>query len=224
MANTRLCSIPDCGKPVYIKSRGWCKAHYSRWQKYGDPLIVFFEKKTKLPHANHLPEYRVWDAMKGRCTNPRHKSFGNYGGRGITVCQRWLDSFDAFLEDVGYRPAKGFSLDRIDNEKGYEPGNCRWATAREQMNNVRYNRLVTINGQTKTRADWCRIFGIREGLFDYRVRNGWSDVDAITTPTKRPPSQTPAAIRVRALRAKRKAEATISGRGASARHPPVPAT
>jgi len=82
------------------------------------------------------PEYRTWDGMKERCRNPNHKAYANYGGRGISVCERWLD-FESFLLDMGRRPSPTHSIDRINNDGNYEPGNCRWATRDEQNRNQR---------------------------------------------------------------------------------------
>lgn len=82
-------------------------------------------------------EYRAWQAMKTRCTNPNFKGWADYGGRGITVCPEWTESFEAFFAHVGERPGPGYSLDRIDNDRGYEPGNVRWSTKVEQMLNRR---------------------------------------------------------------------------------------
>jgi hypothetical protein len=123
-------------------------------------------------------EYRTWLKMRERCENPNNKSFGNYGGRGIKVCSRWSD-FSAFIQDMGKRPA-GCSIDRIDNSKGYEPENCRWASSVQQARNVRSNVLLSIDGVTATIAEWCEkqnsvgYEGIRA-----RLRRGWSDKEAV---------------------------------------------
>lgn len=98
--------------------------------------------------------YWVWAAMKGRCLNPNDKGYYNYGGRGITVCQRWSDSFECFEFDMGY-PSKGLSLERIDNDGNYEPANCRWATRQEQNRNRSHCRYHSLGGRRVTmREAW----------------------------------------------------------------------
>lgn len=88
------------------------------------------------------PLYDVWTVIIQRCTNPKNPGYPNYGGRGITICIRWRNSFSAFLEDIGERPEPGYSLDRIDNDRGYEPGNTRWANRTTQARNSRHARLT----------------------------------------------------------------------------------
>ncbi len=105
--------------------------------------------------------YNAWSAMVRRCTKPKDAAFKNYGGRGITVCARWLDSFEAFYADMGEKPSKKHSLERIDNSKGYSPDNCKWATQAEQCRNRRGNRWVEFRGQRMILAEFARHIGIR---------------------------------------------------------------
>jgi hypothetical protein len=116
--------------------------------------------------------YRTWHAMTRRCIDPRNLSFHNYGGRGISYCERWKD-FEEFLHDMGLRP-DGTSLDRIDNDGPYSPENCRWATAEMQHRNKRSNRLVTYKGETKCIVDWARFLGVTRMLLTSRLDRGWS--------------------------------------------------
>ena len=97
--------------------------------------------------------FNVWVCMKQRCSNTRHKSYKDYGGRGIAVCERWL-KFESFLADMG-EPPRGFWLERDDNDKGYSKDNCRWASPKEQGNNKRSNKKIIINGVTKSLMQWC---------------------------------------------------------------------
>jgi hypothetical protein len=98
------------------------------------------------PNGRGTPEYAAWARMRRRCETPTDRVYRHYGGRGITVCQRWRESFEAFLADMGPRPGSNLSLDRLDVNGNYEPGNCRWATQSEQMRNTRRNRYVLVDG------------------------------------------------------------------------------
>ena len=135
-----------------------------------------------MAQANHV-EYRSWESMVGRCHgNPNHPSWKYYGGRGIVVCDRWRYSFPAFLEDMGQRPSKMHSIDRIDTNGHYEPANCRWATADVQAKNRRNVRPITANGITQTIPEWARSSGLSVQVVRGRLKAGWSDVAAVTTP------------------------------------------
>lgn len=114
-------------------------------------------------HGTHLmsatPEYKCWAKLKARCLNPNDSSFADYGGRGILVCDRWLTGFEAFFEDMGYKPSPLHSIDRIDVDGNYEPGNCRWATPREQAQNQRTTHYVMLHGEQMALREACRRIG-----------------------------------------------------------------
>ena len=117
-------------------------------------------------------EYRIWAGMKKRCFDPKTRNFHRYGGRGISVCERWKSSFEAFILDMGPRPSGSHSIDRIDNNGNYEPGNCRWATDKEQANNTSTNVLLTINDATKPLSVWAEEFGLARSVVVSRLVNG----------------------------------------------------
>lgn len=121
------------------------------------------------------PTFASWSNAISRCHTPTDNHFSDYGGRGIKVCDRWRSSFQSFLEDMGERH-EGMTLDRYPDVNGnYEPGNCRWATAREQANNKRTNRYVTRDGRTQTITEWAREFGIYDTLVFKRRAAGWPE-------------------------------------------------
>jgi hypothetical protein len=122
--------------------------------------------------------------MKQRCLNEKSHNYYKYGGRGIQVCARWLESFENFYADMGPRPSPEHSVDRIDNSGNYEPNNCRWATDDVQARNHRNNAIIEMNGQRKCVAEWSEITGIRANTIVTRIRRGWSPQEAISIPGK----------------------------------------
>lgn len=145
-------------------------------------------KKTSLRHGEgsngkESAEYRTWTAMKSRCANPNHCNYPHYGARGIRVCERW-QGYENFLADMGRRPSDGHSLDRIDSNGNYEPGNCRWATRMEQSGNQRHNggrrpMLLTILRNTKTLAEWLSDAGLAYVTYWRRTKSGELPEDVI---------------------------------------------
>jgi hypothetical protein len=129
--------------------------------------------------------YVIWCGIKTRCFNENEPAYKNYGARGITMCDRWKDSFENFLEDMGERPSKKHSIDRIDNEKGYEPGNCKWATRAEQARNNRRNVWIEYNGKKMVLTDWAKEYNIPMKTLRYRLQTAkWTIEKALTTPIK----------------------------------------
>jgi len=123
-------------------------------------------------------EYKIWRSMKERCYNQNNKRYHRYGGRGITICDRWLNSFENFLSDMGEKPEE-YSIDRIDNDGNYCPENCRWATRTEQANNRSSNNLLTIHGKTMTLSEWCRDTGQNHKTVQTRLSRNWTPEEAI---------------------------------------------
>lgn len=167
-----VCSIDGCDKPH--KSYGYCITHSNNWRRRGDPLK---EGSHRWHGLTKTPEYKSWQSMKSRCNNPNSDKYKWYAGRGIKIDSRWLgkDGFENFLSDMGNRP-EGTTLDRIDNDKGYEPGNCRWATKYEQMNNQSTNRKVSWDGKEWGVAELARHCGATSNFGKYytRLNLGWS--------------------------------------------------
>lgn len=131
------------------------------------------------------PLYVMWKGMRQRCTNPHHNRYDIYGEKGIFVCEEWNDfpTFRKWAMENGYK--KGLSLDRIDGNKGYSPGNCRWADSITQNNNSSQNHLITYQGETKTLAQWCRLLNLSYSRTKKRIYSGWNVDDAFCLPYQR---------------------------------------
>jgi hypothetical protein len=175
----------DCGNTVLIagiklrnghtKSCGClhietCRENGKRNRKHG-------QRNTSL--------YAVWHGLVERCTNPNYHNFSDYGGRGITVCSEWRQfknffDWNASLGKNGYK--RGLSIDRIDNNKGYFPSNCRWATATVQQRNKRNNKIITLNGISKSVAEWAEIYRVSRYLIYTRLKNGWEENEKLFIP------------------------------------------
>lgn len=133
----------------------------------------------------HIHEWRCWDAMKTRCLNPNHKDYHRYGGRGIRICDRWIQSFADFVRDVGERPSLLHTLDRIDNDGHYVPGNVRWSTRDAQSQNTANTRLLTHDGVTLSVSEWARRIGITVESLRGRLKNHPVDVALQAPASKR---------------------------------------
>lgn len=125
------------------------------------------------------PEWSAWKGMRQRCHSTTHKRYPLYGGRGIRVCQQWRDSFEAFFADMGRKPSERHSLDRIDVNGDYEPGNCRWADQQEQCRNQRRNRVVNFEGQAMTLAEMCERTGMEPSHIRYHLDRGKTPDEAV---------------------------------------------
>jgi hypothetical protein len=126
--------------------------------------------------------HQAWRAMVLRCHDPKNQSFHRYGARGITVCDRWRESFENFYADMGDRPAPGLSIDRIDNDGPYSPENCRWATQSEQNLNKSNCRLIELNGERVPLMVAAKATGLSHAVISQRLNHGWSEADTLNTP------------------------------------------
>jgi hypothetical protein len=177
-----ICVVSRCENGAAKK--GMCTLHYERLRKSSDV------NKGRGTHQ-HSPfgrdfrsEYTIWQGMKARCFNTKTRPFAAYGARGITVCERWRNSFEAFFADMGSRPSPAHSLDRIDNDGNYEPGNCRWATQKQQTRNRRNNLLVTVDGVTRCASEWSERLGVDRNTVRDRIKRGWLPDVAVTKPSR----------------------------------------
>jgi len=150
------------------------------------PLVPphFFNFMREQHGLTGTPEYHIWEGMKQRCTNPKSPEYCNYGERGILLCDRW-HSFSNFIADMGFRPDPSLSIERLDNNKGYEPGNCVWASLTVQNRNRRNNHNITFDGRTQCITVWAQEYEIGLYVLEHRLKRGWSVERALNTPTQR---------------------------------------
>ncbi len=176
-----LCKC-ECGsiREVYERTLKDCTS----WS-CGCRRTAALTKHGYAPDGKPKREYRIYHAMKGRCNNPKRNGYERYGGAGIKVCQRWMDSFENFVEDMGRCP-DGHSIHRVDGTRGYEPKNCIWASQKDQARNKKSNINITFNGQTMCLADWGKLLGVRQNTLMYRITN-WGADKALSTPVRHLP-------------------------------------
>lgn len=162
-----------CGVHSVVSGRSLKTGHTKSCGCISDDL-----RKSRAKHhesyKNKTKEYEAWWEMKRRCLNPKRKAYKNYGGRGIKIHESWISSYETFLNDVGRAPTKQHSLDRIDNNGHYEPGNTKWSTRKEQSNNRRGVIFIEIDGVNKPLTTWCDEFGIPYKKARNRFYNGHS--------------------------------------------------
>ena len=139
--------------------------------------------ESKSTHGlSQSAEYRIWGLMKDRCLNEKARQYADYGGRGITICDAWIDDFEAFMRDMGPRPSVRHSVERMNNDGGYGPDNCRWALPLDQGNNKRNNVFLEIDGERLTVSQWARRVGLRPNVIQKRLKRGWPAVRAVMEP------------------------------------------
>lgn len=173
--------ICDCGKNVTILFQSLKSGHT---KSCGCLQKELAGTQSSTHGLRGTKEYQCWSHIKDRCLNLNNKRYSSYAGRGITMCERWIHSFENFLADMGFAPTPQHSIDRIDNMGNYEPGNCRWATDKEQGNNRRTSLIIEYNGSKKTLAQWCRELGLKYPAMQSRLSKGWPVNKAFETPTK----------------------------------------
>lgn len=178
-----LVCLCDCGNETVVRENTLVngKVKSCGCLRYERLLASHTKHGYNLLTGNAKRTFRIWTGMVARCTNPNNKDYTNYGGRGIKVCDRWLNSFEAFLEDMEV-PDEDLQIDRIDNNQGYFKENCRWTTIKEQTRNRRSSKLITYDNLTMCLSEWEEKLGLPKGILKQRLKNGWTEERALTTP------------------------------------------
>lgn len=171
----------DCGNESYVTT-----ADLKKTKSCGcwniDAIIQRNTRHGASKRGSITKLYKVWAAVKQRCTNPKNKAYKNYGGRGVKLCDEWLEyePFEKWAFENGY--AEGLQLDRIDNNGSYSPDNCRFVSAVENSHNKRNNVWITIDGKTALAVDWAKEVGVNVEVIRKRLRKGWSPKEAVIAP------------------------------------------
>lgn len=172
--------VCDCGKITTVTS-----ANLKRGSKKSCGCLKHVAPSLRLNSHGMRGHalYVTWKNLRVRCYAKKSFAYPDYGGRGITICERWRTSFPNFLADMGEKPSPAHSLDRIKNDGNYEPGNCRWATAKEQGSNKRNNIVITISGISKIAAEWSAESGLNADCIIARFQRGWP-ADRLLSPPR----------------------------------------
>lgn len=173
--------ICDCGNPCVVR-----RDHLEKGEttSCGCRVRERMAGLTRTHGMTKTPEYSAWKSMKNRCYRTANANYMDYGARGVVVCERWIDSFENFLSDMGLRPSDNHSLERKNVDGNYEPENCCWATMKEQNRNRRDNVHLTHNGITMVLSAWAERLSIPAGSLKNRIRRGWTVDRALSTPIR----------------------------------------
>ena len=176
----------DCGKFVKVRAGNVTRGKTISCGCYHKELVSQAQKHGQARKRNCTRLYNIWCGIKARCYNSHVKDFKHYGGKGIKMCEEWVSNFNAFstwAESNGYNDT--LTIDRIDNNKNYEPSNCRWVTRKEQSKNTSQNHYITFNEETKLLTEWSKQTGINATTILNRLNRGWSIEKTLTTPPRR---------------------------------------
>jgi hypothetical protein len=171
----------ECGAETIVGAANLANGHT---KSCGCKVREACSKSFKRHGQTETKAYRAWCLMKTRCTNPSVSTYVNYGARGIKICDKWFNSFEAFLSDMGHPPSPTHSLDRINSDGNYEPGNCRWSDPYEQSNNRRNNNRYTLGDKTMNESQWARELDLSVSALRCRIKN-WPLEKALSTPRMR---------------------------------------
>jgi hypothetical protein len=172
----------DCGNEKYVE-HGHLRSGDTR--SCGCLRREVSAARQRTHGYSHTRTHNIWQSMRQRCNNANAPAHSDYGGRGIQICDRWVNSFENFLADMGECPSDSHTIDRIDNNKGYSPENCRWATMKEQTRNTRRNRILEFDGKSLCLQEWAEITGLKRTTIAERINRGWTVEEALTTPILR---------------------------------------